>query len=818
MNALKRHLAIILSVFIIFAMCPAALYASTIDPADAAAPEITAQEQSTAPDENIVDETESRAEELIDEAAYVPADEAVDETDDVAAPAIEETVAETAPDTDEYTKEPAPETEEQDITPAIDALPESEELVGAPVSVGTNVTATFNSSTGEVVLTSNNGTLSRDWINKGGFDRYKIKSIKVASGTVYFPANSSSLFWECNNLKTLDMVHFNSSKITSANFMFYQCMSLESLYLDDFQTSKCTEMVCMFEGCQSLKSLNLYSFNTSKVESMLNMFSGCSSLKVLDLSTFDTTNVYSMQSMFAGCTGLTHLNLSNFKTPDLQEIQDMFYMCTNLVSVDMSGFDLSKVKKADEFGNTYTLFRKCPNLKLLKTPKKNTIARDMPVTLYDQAGKSYSTLPVTSKSLLLARPKQLAKGTIIVGDGVTASMDSSGAVSFYSDNGTLWNNWRNNYPDLVYATSLKVAYGTMYLPADSSSLFNESIQLASVDFTNVNTSKVTSMYGMFSLCYQLKALDLSKFNTSKVTNMHGMFYGCQNLKALDLSMFDTSKVTSIDFMFGNCFELKILDLSSFNLSKDTASSQAFFGTKLYLLKAPKYDKLSTPLPGPLYDSAGKKYTAVPNLSKSIVLAKSKQLAKDCETYGKLFTDVLNPSHPYYKAIYWAAQKGITKGYSDGSFGIDLPCTRGHAVMFLWRMAGCPEPKPVSKSPFSDVPMTHTFFKAVLWAQQKGITKGYTSGPNKGKFGINDTCTRGQIMMFIWRYKGQPKPKPVSKSPFSDVPMNHPFYQAILWGSQKGVTNGYTDGPNKGKFGVNDNCTRGQIVTFLYRIR
>ncbi len=175
MNALKRHLAIILSVFIIFAMCPAALYASTIDPADAAAPEITAPEQSAAPDENIVDETESRAEEFIDEAAYVPADEAVDETDDVAAPAIEETVAETAPDTDEYTKEPAPEADAQDITPAIDALPESEELVGAPVSVGTNVTATFNSSTGEVVLTSNNGTLSGDWINKGGFDRYKIK-------------------------------------------------------------------------------------------------------------------------------------------------------------------------------------------------------------------------------------------------------------------------------------------------------------------------------------------------------------------------------------------------------------------------------------------------------------------------------------------------------------------------------------------------------------------------------------------------------------------------------------------------------------------
>ena len=782
----------------IFTMCPTTLYASSKGTDSTAAPEITAPEPDDAQDEVIVDETESITEELIDEATYVAANDPADETADEAAPVIEEELPETTetPDTDEYTEESAPATEAQDITPKTDTLPESEELVGAPVTVGTNVKATFNSSTGEVVLTSNNGTLSRDWINKGGFDRYKIKSIKVASGTVYFPADSSSLFWECNNLKTLDMVHFNSSKITSANFMFYRCMSLESLYLDDFITSKCTAMVCMFEGCQSLKSLNLYSFDTSKVESMLNMFSGCSSLKVLDLSTFDTTNVYSMQSMFAGCTGLTHLNLSNFKTPDLQEIQDMFYMCTNLVSVDMSGFDLSKVKKADEFGNAYTPFRKCTNLKLLKTPKKNTIARDLPVTLYDQAGKSYTKLPVTSKSLLLARPKQLAKGTMIVGDGVTASIDSSGAVSFYSDNGTLWNEWRS-YPVLQDTTSFKVAYGTVYLPADSYNIFRNLQKLVSADFTHFNTSRVTNMGSMFANDIMLQSLDLRAFNTSKVNEIGAMFYRCFNLKILDLSSFDLSKIQST--------------------SEYPPTFLTYNSCGLYVLKTPKNDKVSSPI-STLYSSAGKAYSTIPNLSKSIVLAASKQLAKDCETYGKLFTDVLNPSHPYYKAIYWAAQKGITKGYSDGSFGIDLPCTRGHAVMFLWRMAGCPEPKPVSKSPFSDVPMTHTFFKAVLWAQQKGITKGYTSGPNKGKFGINDTCTRGQIMMFIWRYKGQPKPKPVSKSPFSDVPMNHPFYQAILWGSQKGVTNGYTTGPNKGKFGVNDNCTRGQIVTFLYRIR
>ena len=175
-----------------------------------------------------------------------------------------------------------------------------------------------------------------------------------------------------------------------------------------------------------------------------------------------------------------------------------------------------------------------------------------------------------------------------------------------------------------------------------------------------------------------------------------------------------------------------------------------------------------------------------------------------------FSDVQDPSHPYYKAIYWAADAGITKGYPDGTFGINRACTRSEAVMFLWRMAGNPTPKEALSSPFKDVPKSHAHYKAILWASQKGITKGYSDGT----FGINQTCTRGQIMTFIWRFKGQPAPKAVVKSPFSDVPKNHAYYKAILWGSQAGVTNGYSDGT----FGINKDCTRGQIVTFLYRIK
>ena len=179
-----------------------------------------------------------------------------------------------------------------------------------------------------------------------------------------------------------------------------------------------------------------------------------------------------------------------------------------------------------------------------------------------------------------------------------------------------------------------------------------------------------------------------------------------------------------------------------------------------------------------------------------------------------FSDVQDPSHPYYKAIYWAAERGITKGYSDGTFGINRSCTRGEMMMFLWRYAGKPAPKSVSKSPFKDVPKTHTFYKAILWGSQKGITKGYSDGT----FGINRNVSRGECMMFLWRLKGKPAPKAVAKAPFPDVPKSHVFYNAVLWGYQQKITTGFTSGKLKGKFGVNENCSRGQIVTFLYRAK
>ncbi|MBR3991313.1 MAG: S-layer homology domain-containing protein, partial [Clostridia bacterium] len=135
-------------------------------------------------------------------------------------------------------------------------------------------------------------------------------------------------------------------------------------------------------------------------------------------------------------------------------------------------------------------------------------------------------------------------------------------------------------------------------------------------------------------------------------------------------------------------------------------------------------------------------------------------------------------------------------------------TRGQVVTFLWRAAGEPEPS-IVRNPFKDVAKKDYFYKAVLWAVEKGITKG----TDAAHFSPNDTCTRGQIVTFLYRWKGEPKPKS-TVSTFRDVKSKDYFYNAVLWAVENEITNGM----DATHFAPNATCTRGQIVTFLYRGR
>ena len=172
-----------------------------------------------------------------------------------------------------------------------------------------------------------------------------------------------------------------------------------------------------------------------------------------------------------------------------------------------------------------------------------------------------------------------------------------------------------------------------------------------------------------------------------------------------------------------------------------------------------------------------------------------------------FEDVIEGKY-YYEAVLWAAENGITEGISDTLFDPDGECTRAMAVTLLWRAAGEPEPT-ITENPFSDVVAGKWYYKAVLWAAEKGITEGYA---DTDLFGTEDICSRAHIATFLYRYAGNPAVSGV-ENPFSDVIEGKWYTEAVLWAVENDITNGYKD---QDLFGTYDDCTRGHIVTFLYR--
>ena len=169
-----------------------------------------------------------------------------------------------------------------------------------------------------------------------------------------------------------------------------------------------------------------------------------------------------------------------------------------------------------------------------------------------------------------------------------------------------------------------------------------------------------------------------------------------------------------------------------------------------------------------------------------------------------FTDVNDDS--YYKdAVIWAVENGITKGISGTMFSPDAACTRAQAVTFLWRAAGSPSPKS-GAMPFGDVAADAYYHDAVLWAVENGITKG-TSDTT---FSPDSKCTRAQIITFLWR--AQKSPAVASVNVFTDVAADAYNADAVNWAVAKGITSG----TSAATFSPNADCTRAQIVTFLYR--
>jgi len=182
------------------------------------------------------------------------------------------------------------------------------------------------------------------------------------------------------------------------------------------------------------------------------------------------------------------------------------------------------------------------------------------------------------------------------------------------------------------------------------------------------------------------------------------------------------------------------------------------------------------------------------------------ITKDEALQPSVFTDVKEGAY-YVDAVNWAVDKKVTSGKTETTFAPNDSCTRAQAVTFLWRAAGSPAPRSRTM-PFTDVPVGSYYYDAVLWAVENGITKG----TSETMFSPDATCSRAQIVAFLWR--SEKSPAAGSRNPFADVKSSAYYADAVLWAVKEDITKGTTNTT----FSPNADCTRAQIVTFLWRCK
>lgn len=328
--------------------------------------------------------------------------------------------------------------------------------------------------------------------------------------------------------------------------------------IKNLNTSNVSDMAYMFAGCSKLKSVDLTYMYSPYVKNMSYMFCDCSSLKTVYLKGLNTSNVENMNNMFERCTSLGYLDLSSFNTQNVKNFEKMFYGCSWLKAIYAS-----------------------PKFVVVNSP--NLISKALMFELcYQLAGESKSYYPAhvngdyakidggyfLDATYLKPWVKQNDK-TFTFYYGYKKTL---GEGEYKLDD---WLNKKNNDKTVFTKATFDESFA-LYQPTSCDSWFFYYLKLEEIENLHyLNTSKVTTMEGMFMQCSVIKSLDLSAFETSKVENFYGMFAHCKELESLDVSNFDTSAATNMREMFIRCLKLKTIDLTNFETAKVKTMTKMF---------------------------------------------------------------------------------------------------------------------------------------------------------------------------------------------------------------------------------------------------
>ena len=430
------------------------------------------------------------------------------------------------------------------------------------------------------VCEMNTGASNPEWYS----NRSSVTSVEFDPSFADARPTSCRNWFAMSNLNSITgLEYLNTSEVTDMMQMFYSC-PLESIDVSHFDTSKVRAMGAMFYNCKNLKNIDVSNFDTSNVDNeyagLSMMFFGCSSLTMLDLSKFTISTDANNEGMLNGCSSLEALTVPSSAVHLPSTVFDGVGTANAPCTLTYpSDFTITPEETGDGWYKWKSgYFKDGPKMYAVMSADMTTLTFYYDENSGSRPGMEYH---LNSGSNMPEWYASVESVTSVVFDSSFADARPTSCVGWFSYMGNLTTITGIEYLNTEKVTDMELmfAYCSGLKSLDLSRFNTEKVTsmvfmfaycsgLKSLDLSGFNTEKVTSMYGMFTNCSGLTSLDVNGFNTEKVNHMEFMFFSCSSLTSLDVSGFDTSNVIDMMGMFGNCSSLTSLDLSSFTFIKD----------------------------------------------------------------------------------------------------------------------------------------------------------------------------------------------------------------------------------------------------------
>lgn len=445
------------------------------------------------------------------------------------------------------------------------------------------------------------------------FGKSKLTTIDLTNLDTSHVTNMVNMFQNCSKLVNIDASLIDTSNVVSMWNMFYGCKVLTTIDMSTWNTSKLQDTYCMFLSCAKLKNVvGIEKWDMSALRDVGAMFNSCASLVAIEhINDWDTSNITNMQNMFYSCTSFQTLDLSNWNVSNVTNLYGMFHSCTSLVELDLTNWNVSSVTSAR------FMFEKCSKLvRIYAGDWTNITTPSQHDGMFTGCGSStgsatnwtmantvtgYFIDKYALESNVLLRGNEFAykipsTTTAIVFDNELSVPNGVTLYDFSEPQDGSIMGWLEG--TTLYITT--VDGSPMYLNKDCRYMFYPRVasNIATIDFGNINTSKMTYARYMFHNC-KVTELDLSGWNTSNLVEADSMFNSCYQLTILDMTGWDISNVTSAGAMFTSTNSLSTIYAS------DWSTENAKLSQSLNMFSSNSYLPLSGAVPydGYLYTFA-----------------------------------------------------------------------------------------------------------------------------------------------------------------------------------------------------------------------